>query len=686
MPAVHARTAAFFFQRRTFRHRPDKIVSNMPEMTLQQAFERAVQHHSARELQPAEALYRQILIHEPRHAAATHFLGLLAYQAGKPADAVTLIRSSIALGLNTPDVYGNLGNALRATGQLDEAITAFGQSLALAPHFAPTWVNLGNALLARGDIDQAIDACRQAIALDPRLPEACNSLAVALTDQRQFDQAIDACRQAIALRSEYTDAHINLGNALKASGQLDLAINAYRHAAALNPNVPEIHSNLGGALKEQGLPDEAIAAYRQAADINGADPRHGSNLILLLNYHPGYDARFIWKEADRWNRQHALPLVNLVRPHFNNPDPDRRLRIGYVSPDFRDHVVGRNVLPLLRRHDHSRFHITCYSLCRPDEFTREFEQLADTWRTIGFDLPDEQLAEQIRDDQIDILVDLALHTSGNRLLVFARKPAPVAVTFAGYPGTTGVSAIDYRFSDPFLDPPGVDESVYTEKTIRLSDTFWCYDPLECRDIPTSPLPSQQSGVVTFGCLNNFSKANDEMLAIWAKVLQQIANARLLLSAPSGTSQANTLALFERFGVQHQRIEFISNLPRREYMTTYRRIDIGLDSYPYNGHTTSLDCLWMGVPVVTLVGARVVARAGWSQLSNLGLTGLAATTPEQFVTIAVGLAKNISNLPRLRTSLRERMERSPLMDGPKFARSIESEYRKMWQAWCMAQGT
>jgi predicted O-linked N-acetylglucosamine transferase (SPINDLY family) len=292
------------------------------------------------------------------------------------------------------------------------------------------------------------------------------------------------------------------------------------------------------------------------------------------------------------------------------------------------------------------------------------------------------MAEQIREDCVDILVDLKLHTSDNRLLVFARKPAPVQVTWLGYPGSTGLSTIDYRLSDPYLDPPGMDESVYSERTIRLPNCFWCYDPLDGRNVPVGPLPAMETEVVTFGCLNYFGKINNGILDLWAKVLRQVEGSRLALLASPGSHRQHLLDRLTEQGIEPNRIEFKGPQPHVKYLERYHRIDIGLDSFPYNGHTTSLDSLWMGVPVVTLAGQTAVSRAGWSQLSNLGLTELAGSTPEQFVRIAVELANDLPRLKDLRSTLRPRMEASPLMDAPRFARNVEAAYRRMWRDWCV----
>jgi predicted O-linked N-acetylglucosamine transferase (SPINDLY family) len=528
---------------------------------------------------------------------------------------------------------------------------------------------------------------RQILAQEPGHFDALNNLGAALGDRGELDQAILCYRAALAVKPDSPTAHNNLGSAFQDKGQPEQAIGAYQRAIELQPGFSGAYGNLGAALKDAGQLDEAIAAYRQALALDPDNFTIDSRLLYTLHFHPAYDANAIAGEHRRWNRRHAEALQKLVRPHLNDRSIDRRLRVGYVSPDFREHVVGRNLLPLFRRHDHRAFDVFCYSnVRRPDAMTNQFQQNSDCWRNIA-GLTDEQAATQIIEDRIDILVDLTLHMANNRLMVFARKPAPVQVTFAGYPASSGLSAIDYRLSDPYLDPfdgaqggpPGMDESIYSEKTIRLPDSFWCYDPLDCRDVPINPLPLERD-VVTFGCLNNFCKINDGVLVLWAQVLRQVERSRLLLLAPEGSHRERTRARLAQEGVEPARVEFVSHRPRRQYLELYHRIDVGLDSFPYNGHTTSLDSLVMGVPVVTLVGQTAVARAGWCQLSNLGLTELAANTPEQFVRIAVKLARDLPRLRAMRSTLRRRMEQSPLMDAPRFARNIEAAYRRMWRTW------
>jgi len=389
----------------------------MPPVTVPQALELALQHHQAGRLAEADALYRQILAVQPNHPDALHLLGLVACQAGHSDAAVGWIRQAIALKPNYPEAYNNLGAALRDKGQLDEAIASCRQAIALRPNYPEAFSNLGNALRDQGLLDEASSAYRQAIAFDPNL----------------------------------AGAHFNLGNVLRDKGQLDEAIASYRQAIALRPDYPEAYCNLGNALRDQQQLDEAIAAYQRAIALGPNLPEARSNLVLILHYHPGYDGKTIGEEQRRWNRQHAEPLRPFIQPHRNHPAPERRLRIGYVSADFRGHVVGRYLLPLFEHHDRTEFELCCYSgVWRPDEVTARFQSLAGQWRsTLG--LGDPQLAELIREDGVDVLVDLSLHSAGNRLPVFARQPAPVQVSYAGYPGSTGLEAIGYRMSDRWLE-------------------------------------------------------------------------------------------------------------------------------------------------------------------------------------------------------------------------------------------
>jgi predicted O-linked N-acetylglucosamine transferase (SPINDLY family) len=405
----------------------------------------------------------------------------------------------------------------------------------------------------------------------------------------------------------------------------------------------------------------------------------GSNLLLALHFDPDRDARALLAEHVRWARQYAEPLAAEIRPHPNDRATDRPLRIGFVSPDFRDHPVGRLLLPLFAHHDRRQAEFVAYSDVRsPDPITARFRELADAWRPTA-DLDDSALADRVRGDRIDILVDLALHTAGNRLLVFARKPAPVQVSMLGLPSTTGLTTIDYRLTDPYFDPPGTSDGDYTERSIRLPHSIWCYDPPEDAP-PVTGLPSEKQGLITFGCLNKFAKVGPPASQLWTKILECVPDSRLVIHCHPGTPRNAVRDQFRNGGIDPGRIAFAARAARPEYLGHYRDLDLSLDPFPFGGGITTLDSLWMGVPVITLAGRTGVGRGGVSILSNLGLSDLIAGTPEQYVEIAVGLANDRARLARLRAGLRAQ-QASVLMDGRRYAADVEAALRQMWREWC-----
>jgi predicted O-linked N-acetylglucosamine transferase (SPINDLY family) len=685
----------------------------MPQLNIQQAFALALQHHQAGRLPEAERTYRQILTQQPSHAGAIHYLGVLAHHQGRADVGVELIRRAIAispglpaaqnnLGLALTDAgrideaiaayrqaiaqkpgdaaaHCNLGNALKHKGQIDEAIAAYRRAIAHNPRYAQAHYNLGNALKAHGQLDEAIDALRRAVTLNPGFAEANNNLAIALAINGRFDEAVAIFRQTIAAHPGYAEAQFNLGNAFRDQRRFDEAIVAYQAAIAINPNYAGACNNMGNALKDTGRLDDAILAYRRSVALAPEFVEAHSNLIYALHYHPGVDAAAIAQEQRIWNRQHAEPRKPTVLPLSDNRDPDRRLRIGYVSPDLCEHVVGGFLLPLLQNHDRQSVEIFAYAqVPSPDAMTARLKMHTDGWRSI-VGLSDAQAAELIRRDKIDVLVDLALHTASNRLLIFAHKPAPVQATYLAYAGSSGLTTMDYRLSDPYLDPPGEDESIYSEQTFRLPETYWCYQAGV--DQPVGPPPALANGFITFGCLNNFCKINEPLLKLWAQVLQTVPHSRLILHAPEGRHRQHVAEQLQREGVAPERVEFVGKQSLAAYFAQYQSIDIALDTTPYAGGTTTCDALFMGVPVVSLIGKTAVGRAGASILSNLGLRDLLARTGDEYVQIAATLAHDLPRLHDMRSGLRSRMERSPLMDAARFARNVESAYRQMWRNWC-----
>jgi protein O-GlcNAc transferase len=626
---------------------------------------------------------------KPGFAEAYNNLGNALLALGQDEPAVAACRAAIQIQPNYALAHNNLGNALKQQGKFGEAVGAYQEALRLNPHYAEAYNNLGNALQCLGRIDEAVAAYRAALQIKPSLAQVHNNLGFMLYAQGEFAQARAAYQEALRINPDRAEVHNNLGVLLHSQRHFDQAAAAFESAIGLKPDDADYHNNLGLTLMALGRIDQAVASCRAALAINPDSAAIHSTLLCALNYHWGFDPKAIHEELRQWNRRHAEELKKFIQPHTHSDsdrdDPERRLKIGYVSADFHEHASAFFLDPLLRSHDHQHFEIFCYAqAARPDHLTRKFQSYADQWRNIA-GISDQELADQIRRDGIDILVDLKLHTLNHRLKVFARKPAPVQVTWLGYPGSTGLDTIDYRLTDHYLDPPGLDDAWYSEESIRLPDTFWCYDPLiEESGAPAPEInepPAINNGYVTFGCLNNFCKINEKVLQIWAGVLGARPNSRLLLLAPQGQAREQVLAVLNHEGVAPDRIEFAAHQERFEYLKLYNRIDCGLDTFPCNGHTTSLDALWMGVPVVSLSGKTAVGRAGRSILTNIGLPELIAETPEQYVQMAVKLAGELPRLAELRSTLRQRMRASPLMDAGRFARNVEAAYRNMWRKWC-----
>ena len=623
--------------------------------------------------------YRRALALAPDHADAHNNLGIVLTLQGKFDDAVAAFREAIRISPHAAQVHWNLGNTLRDKGSLDEAIAAFREAIRLNPDFVHAYNNLGVVLSSKGLIDDAIAMYLEAIRLDPNSGVAYCNLGRGFFDKGMVDEAIKTYRKSIQLSPKSLETWGNLGNALRAAGLLDDALAAHQEALRIRPDHPETLGNIGNVLRYQGLLAEATASYRRAVELNPRSPSLHSSFVFALHYDEQSDPQTLLRESVKWAERHAYPLKRFIPTHTNERSPERRLKIGYVSPDFHEHPVGRYLFPLLAGHDAERFEIFCYSdvVC-PDALTQRMRGYAHQWRqTVG--VSHQRLAEQIYRDGIDILIDLTAHTAEGRLLVFARKPAPVQATYLAYPGTTGLDTIDYRITDPYIDPPGVTDEDYSERSLRLPETFWCYEPGV--ESSVSSLPAASAGFITFGCLNNFAKINSSGLRLWCALLKKVANSRLLLHAREGGHRERVRQVLSEFGIDCERVDFVGKVSLREYMEEYHRIDIGLDPFPYVGGTTTCDALWMGVPVVTLKGRTAVGRTGVSVLMNVGLPKLIAETLEQYEQIATTLAGDVERLGHIRSMLREQMKASPLMNAVAFVRNMEAAYRRIWVKWC-----
>jgi predicted O-linked N-acetylglucosamine transferase (SPINDLY family) len=616
--------------------------------TAAELFERAFQHQQAGNFQQAEQIYRQILQVDPRHVDALHMLGLLAHQVGRN----------------------------------DLALDFIGQALRLRPDFFGGHLNLGNILQEMGRLSEAVASYRQALRHSPDSAEAHSNLGAAHYKQGKLEEAVLSYQQALRLMPGYAEAQANLGVALWGQGRLEEAVACYQQAIQLKPAYVDAYSHLAVALKHQGKLDEALACYRQALRFDPKNVQAHNNLLFALHNRSGITSAELAEAHAEFERQHAAPLRAAWKPHANVRDPERKLRLGLISPDFAAHPVGYFLIRALENLDRSEALVVCYSNRPiPDAMTERFRRAATVWRDVVA-LSDAQLAEQVRADQIDILFDLAGHTAGNRLLAFARKPAPIQISWAGYVGTTGLTAMDYVLADRY-QVPAETQRHYCERILRLPDAYICYDPPDYAP-GVAPLPALAAGRVTFGSFNNQAKLTPEAIRLWAKILQRVPQSRLVLKYRGMSDRSVAIRLTEMFvsaGIEPGRVEFLGASHHADLLEHYNRIDIALDPFPYSGGLTTCEALWMGVPVITSPGETFAARHSLTHLSNIGLTETIAPDLDAYVEVAVALASDLPRLAALRARLREQMAGSPLCDSPRFARNLINVLRDAWRQYC-----
>jgi predicted O-linked N-acetylglucosamine transferase (SPINDLY family) len=550
-------------------------------------------------------------------------------------------------------------------------------------------MHLLGALYAKMGRDaDAVEWIRKAIAIQPYNVAALDDLGAALLGIHALDEAEDVYRRVLALKGASAPAHFNVAMTLQRKGIIGEAVALLRKALALDPNFLQAAFALAGSLSEMGQEDEGLALFHKAAAGRPQDAFVNSNLLFALLYNSKADEPTIYQEHLRWATRHAEPLARLIQPHPNSRQPDRTLRVGYVSGDFWEHAVSFFFEGLLAAHDPAQVEVFCYAdVLRSDAVTERLRAKSLHWRDIAR-RTDEEVARMVRDDQIDILVDLAGHSTGNRLQLFARKPAPVQVTYVGYPHTTGMQAMDYRIVDALTDPPGQGDEFHTERLVRLNRPFLCYRPTGDAP-PVNALPADTAGHITFCSFNALAKIRQPTVELWARVLSAVPGSRMLIKAPRLQDDAPRdvmRAWFAAAGISADRIEFAAGTKGfLEHLAVYHRADIGLDTFPYHGTTTTCEAMWMGLPVVTRAGHAHRSRVGVSLLTSVGLSDLITQTPEQFVATAAALANDRDRLRSLRATFRDRMANSELLDCAGLARAIETAYRTMWRAWCyMAQ--
>ena len=672
------------------------------------------------QLSEAEDCYRRALQLRPRFAKASRNLGNVLDAQNKHAEAERHLRAAVAAAAEDADAHNDLANVLQKLERNAEAELGYRRAIALNPRHADAYGNLGVALQRLRRPAEAEQALRRALALRPDHAEARHSLAallaeagrlreaeaelravvaakpdfagahntlgIVLRDQARFDEAEASYRRALALKPDAVETLNNYAVLLGEGGRLEEAQALLRRAIALDANHVDAFNNLGNVQKMAGRLKEAEASYRQAiararALGKACDGAH-SNLIFVLDLMEGVGVREQQAERARWYEEHGRKFAARIEPHRNAPDPERKLRIGYVSADFRRHSACNVFAPMIVGHDRARFEVLCYSAVRnEDESTARLRQAAHAWRS-SVGVSDDALAAQIRADGIDILVDLSGHSAGNRLLVFARKPAPVQVTAWGHATGTGLATMDYYFADPVLVPPA-ERPLYAEKIVDLPCTL-CYEaPSYMPEV--GPLPVLEAKALTYGCVNRLEKVTDRIIALWGRILRGAPKARLLVKDKTLGDAALRESFLRRLkdagGIEPGRVTLLGPSAHVEHLRVFRQIDVGLDPFPQGGGVSTAEALYMGVPLVTLRGETVPSRITASLLGQLGLQDWVAADDAEYVAIALRAGRRRKSLASLRAQLRERLLRSPYGDLPHYVRAVEQAYRAIWREWC-----
>lgn len=645
-------------------------------MSYEEAFEHAVVLHRAGQLAEAEAAYRALLREDESRSECGNNLGLLVFARGDAAEAEALYRQAIASYPDNTDAHTNLGGLLAARGDIDDAIESFHAALRIDPSSVSARVNLATHLTAWGRYDEAARQCLQAITTQPLLPEAHNQMGNIMLALDDYPAALVWFRRAAAIAPDWGPAYNNIGATLRRAGHLEAAAAHFYHAMRAADDFVDAYLNYGNVLTDLGRPQDAVTSYDRVLAVR---PDHAGalhNIPFALNYADDISAEDLARRHFESGSRLEAPFLGPVRHGVPQPLAGRRLRIGYVSPDFRAHAVAFFFEPLLAAHDRAKVEIFCYAeLTAPDAVSERIAKSADHWRpTRG--MSDDALADRIAADRIDVLVDLAGHSAHNRLLVLARRPAPVQVTWLGYANTTGLTTIDARLVDAISDPAPQANGLASERLIRLEGGFHCYLPPE--DAPSvKPPPSLEQGHVTFGTFNNIAKISPSTLRVWSRILERLPTSRLYVKSrffSDPESRARSLQRLVEHGIPETRVTLAEGIPTiADHLDAYGRIDIALDSFPYNGTTTLCEAMWMGVPVVTLRGDRHAARVGASLLTHVGLTELIAESEQDYVERAVALARDPVRLTALRQELRARMAASSLCDPPAFAHKIETAF-------------
>ena len=629
----------------------------------------------------AVASYRRTLEINPNLAIVHCNLGNALKGLGQLRGAVESYQCALRIDPVFAEACFNLGNALIEMGQVDDAMTIYGRALEINPNMATAHCNLGNALLELGRHEDAVASFHRAVGIDPDLAVAWVNLGNALRGLRKAHDAVASYRRALDIDPRYAEAHCNLGNALKDLHQFTAAEASYRRALELNPDLVDAYNNLGAILQDRGQLGDAVTWYRRALEIHPDFARAYSNVLFCLSHQEGVGAQALFAEHCRFGEKFEAPLRAKWPPHGNARDPVRRLQIGFVSGDLREHAVACFIEPLLAHLAGSAalsLH-AYYNHATEDGVSARLRPHFKSWHPIAR-LADAALAEKIASDGIDILIDLSGHTAENRLLTFARKPAPVQASWIGYPGTTGLKAMDYYLADRYFLPPGVFDGQFTEKLVYLP-AIAPFLPDESAP-PVNVLPALSNGFVTFGSFNRLSKLSRSAIALWSRLLRTLPDARMFLGGlPQDSSTDVLIDWFAREGIGRERLSIHPRSGVPAYLALHHQVDMCLDTFPYTGGTTTNHALWMGVPTLTLAGQTAPGRHGAANLGHVGLDAFVAKDAEDFQEKGLSWAGDLAALAGVRAGLRDRWTQSPVRRPEVIAAGVESAFRTMWRRWC-----
>lgn len=647
---------------------------------LQDAIQAMLVRYNARDFARAEQLARALTVSHPHEILPWKVLGAVLKLTEQLEAALVPMQHAVALNGNDAEAHNNLGIVLKDLGRLSEAEDSYHQAIVLNPGMAEAHNNLGNVLMTHANFQSAAECFKEAIRLKPAFADAHYGLGNVLQRSGQLTAAEKCYRAAIQIKPNYAEAFVNLGATLRDQGRLQEAEAMSHEALRLRPDLARAQSNLGNVLKDLGRLLGAVACYREAIRLKPDDTNAYSNLLFSLNYVEALSAEAALHEAKHYGASVSARALPKFSAWATNPDP-RKLKVGFVSGDLRNHPVGYFMEGLIKRLDSDQFELYAFPTHhREDALTQRVKPYFREWVPI-FALSDADAAEAIHERGIQVLIDLSGHTAHNRLPVFAYKPAPVQASYLGYFATTGLLEMDFFIGDPTM-APAAERQHFAEKTYPLAESWLCLTPPGAL-VPIEPLPALNNGYVTFGCFGNLGKMNDAVVKLWARLLQQVPTAKLCLKAKQLAEPnvvASVQARFAVCGVSSERLILEGSVSRDAYYEAYNGVDVVLDTFPYPGGTTSVDALWMGVPVLTLKGDRFLSHLGESIAINAGQDDWIAQDQDDYVRKAVAFVADLERLADVRSRLRARVQESPLMDAERFARNFGAA---LWDLWAIA---